>query len=288
MAEGVDLKGKVALVTGCNTGIGKETARVLAAQGATVFLACRSLDKAQATMEEIKQHNAAADLHALECDLSSLDSVAKAAEEFLKQSSKLHLLINNAGVMMIPEFTLTKDGYEMQWGTNHLGHFLLTHKLLPALQQAAPSRVVNVSSMAHQMAPSYTADIVPPQQQTYNGTSNYGLSKLSNILFSREFNRRHGSSGVTSFALHPGVIPTDLGRYSTMANVFYKIGTPFMKNIPQGAATQVYCALRADPKDCLAWFSDCATSTKFTRDSQSDAHAQHLWGVSEQAAQKWM
>ncbi len=118
----------------------------------------------------------------------------------------------------------------MQWGTNHLGHFLLTHKLLPALQQAAPSRVVNVSSMAHQMSPSYTPDIVPPQQHSYNGTSNYGLSKLSNnMLFSREFNRRHGSSGVTSFALHPGVIPTDLGRYSTMANVFYKIGTPFMK-----------------------------------------------------------
>lgn len=282
------MKGKVALITGCNTGIGKETARVFAAQGATVFLACRTLEKSNATIAEIKAEYGAADLHALQCDLSSLDSVARAAADFLKASSKLDILVNNAGVMMIPTFTTTTDGFEMQWGTNHLGHFLLTHKLLPALQKAAPSRVVNVSSMAHQMAPSFTPDIVPPKQATYSGTSNYGLSKLCNMLFSRELNHRYGSSGVTSFALHPGVIPTELGRYSSMASAFYSIGGLFMKSIPQGAATQVYCALRAEPKDCMSWFSDCAVSSKFTQDSQSDAHAKQLWSASEQAALKWM
>lgn len=288
VADGVDLKGKVALITGCNTGIGKETARVFAAQGATVFLACRSLDKAQSTMQEIKDAHSGADVRALQCDLSSLDSVCSAAEDFLKQSSKLDILVNNAGVMMIPEYTETKDGFEMQWGTNHLGHFLLTNKLLPALQQTPGSRIVNVSSMAHQMSPPFSADVVPPKPSSYSGTSNYGLSKLCNILFSRELNRRFGSTGITSFALHPGVIPTDLGRYSNMASFFYKVGGLFMKTIPQGAATQVFCALRADPKDCMSWFMDCATSSKFTQDSQSDSHAALLWSISEQAAQKWM
>lgn len=239
-------------------------------------------------MQEIKESHAESDVRILQCDLSSLDSVSKAAEEFMKQSSKLDILVNNAGVMMIPEYTETKDGFEMQWGTNHLGHFLLTNKLLPALQQTPGSRVVNVSSMAHQMSPAFTADVVPPKQSSYNGTSNYGLSKLCNILFSRELNRRYGSTGITSFALHPGVIPTELGRYSSMAGFFYKVGGLFMKSIEQGAATQVYCALRADPKDCMAWFMDCGTSSKYTRDSQSDSHAQLLWTISEKATHSWM
>jgi NAD(P)-dependent dehydrogenase (short-subunit alcohol dehydrogenase family) len=179
-------------------------------------------------------------------DLSSLESVKAFAAHYKEKGYPLHVLINNAGVMALPRFSTSKDGYEMQWATNHLGHFLLTLLLHPVLKSSAPSRVVNVSSMAHKQSPSFSTAMIPPPESSYGPWSNYGFSKLSNILFAAEAERRWGSEGIHSFSLHPGVIPTgllfsclrsshltELSRHMWVGSLFVTLGKVFMKSIPQ-------------------------------------------------------
>ena len=263
-ADNIDLNGKVVAITGCNTGIGKETARVLAIHGAKIYMLCRNLEKAnkakQDIIESIKENDEYKDfdennINILELDLSSLLSVRKCVGKYLSLNEPLHCLINNAGVMAISKWTPSKDGYEMQFATNHLGHFYLTLLLTPLLLKYTPTRVINLASSAHSFGPKIDNDnkdnfIIDginrkdgpsPKNYKLRGWTNYGLSKTCNILFAREYNRRYQKHGIISVSLHPGAIKTELQRHSTGAGSLLSIGSAFAKSIPQGAATTVRC-----------------------------------------------
>ena len=182
-----DQQGKTALVTGANTGIGFHTARVLAERGARVLLGCRDQDKATAAISAIKAIAPQADVVWLPLDLASLQSIASASEQIKASESRLDLLINNAGVM-VPPRTLTEDGFELQLGVNHLGHFALTLQLLPLLMAQANARVVNVSSLAHRGAKIDFDDLMA--EQNYSRMQRYQMSKLANMLFTLSLNQR--------------------------------------------------------------------------------------------------
>lgn len=239
--RGIDLTGRTALVTGVSAGLGVETARALTSVGARVLGAARDLGKAKAALDGL-------DVELVELDLADLRSVRRCAGEVLTLAPELHVLINNAGVMAPPP-SRTAQGFELQLGTNHLGHFLLTRLLEPALVAAAPSRVVNVSSRGHLRA---GIDFDDPHWRTrdYDKWKAYGQSKTANVLFTVELERRWGPKGVHAYALHPGVIPTELARHLTEEE-FTSLSTkgrggsssgPTLVDVPTGAATQVWAA----------------------------------------------
>ncbi len=203
------LGGKTAVVTGANSGIGLVAARMLANKGARVFLACRDQTKAAAALDTIWAESPKAEVELLPLDLSSLKSIEHCAETVCDEVSKLDLLINNAGVMAIP-YRKTEDGFEMQFGTNHLGHFALTMQLLTPLVKAPGARIVTVSSMAHRTGSIRFDDI--HWEKSYSRWGAYGMSKLANLLFTFELNRRLKAAevGAMAVACHPGYTATDL------------------------------------------------------------------------------
>ncbi len=213
-ADVPDQSGRLAVVTGANSGLGFDTAAVLADKGAHVVLAVRNLDKGTQAVEKIKAASPNAVVALQELDLSSLASVRTAAEELRAAHPRIDLLINNAGVMYVPTRETTKDGFEMQFGTNHLGHFALTGLLLDHLTSVDGSRVVTVSSVGHRLMARIHFDD-PHLQRKYNRVEAYGQSKLANLLFTYELQRRLKSAGVPTVALaaHPGFSDTELMRY---------------------------------------------------------------------------
>ncbi|MBM4364909.1 MAG: SDR family NAD(P)-dependent oxidoreductase [Deltaproteobacteria bacterium] len=213
-----DQTGRVAIVTGANSGIGYETARMLAQKGAHVVLACRSAERGRAAVGLIVAGNPPGRVELSVLDLSDLDSVAAFAERFIASHDRLDLLVNNAGVM-VPPFSRTKQGFEMQFGTNHLGHFALTGRLLPLLERTAGSRVVVVSSSMHR---SGTIDLDDPnyERRRYWGWPAYGQSKLANLLFARELQKRLGDGGPMVTASHPGFTATELQRSAGYVSLF--------------------------------------------------------------------
>ncbi len=281
------LAGKVAIVTGANSGIGTETARVLARGGAHVFLACRALATAEAAANALRASlpAGAGKLDALALDLADLASVRAGAAEFLATGLPLHILVNNAGVAATP-LAKTAQGHELQVGINHLGHFLFTKLLLPRLEASAPARIVNVSSSLHtrgraarlletlERDPGFT-------QRRYGRFDAYGDSKLANVLFTHQLTKFLPKS-VQAFSLHPGVIPTNLNRTLGFAGVVLNfVGKPFMKSIPQGAATSVYAATAPDlAGKSGSYLADCAVATP-SPEGRDDAIAAKLWEVSD-------
>jgi retinol dehydrogenase-12 len=318
IAADVDLRGKNVYITGANTGIGFETARVLVTRGAHVIVACRDKARGEEAVARIK-HDVGTGTDAGTVSLASLDlhsfaSVRAAAAEFVASGRPLHCLINrahssescavrsipggvayicmhfynavvhpssDAGIMALPRFETTADGIEKQWGVNHVGHQLLTSLLIEPLRAGSPSRVVCVASVAHKNAHTPFLEALPPTAGSYSEWANYGDSKLSNILFARELNRRESGQGVTAYSLHPGVINTELARNNPMASVFYTVGQVFMKSIPQGAATTVFCAISnaAKPGE---YHSDCRPAA-CRSEGTSDEIAKRLWELTEQA-----
>jgi NAD(P)-dependent dehydrogenase (short-subunit alcohol dehydrogenase family) len=287
--EGVRLDGKTALVTGASTGLGLETARALAATGARVVLAVRSDEKAEQTKAAIRERVPDADLEHGTLDLASLGSVRRFADKFRSQHHELHLLINNAGVMFAP-FERTAEGFEMHFGINHVGHFLLTGLLMPCLVAGAPSRVVNLSSGGHR-----SSDILwdDPNYETrpYDKMQAYGQSKTANILFTRQLETLLGSKGVHAYAVHPGMIYTDHGRYMTKEDIeditkraaAVPGGGIKPKPIPAGAATSVWAAVAPELEGKGgAYLEDCEISdedAEWTRDPDAAAR---LWKLSEE------
>jgi NAD(P)-dependent dehydrogenase (short-subunit alcohol dehydrogenase family) len=240
-----DQTGRVALVTGANSGIGFHTARVLAARGAKVVLACRTRSKAEAAEGQIKATVPGADLTLIDLDLTSLSSVKATADEFTSRFDRLDLLINNAGVMATPKGK-TADGFEMQFGTNHLGHAALTAHLLPLILANGQSRVVNVSSLAHRMGRINFDDL--QSERRYNAWRAYGQSKLSNLLFTFELQRRLEAVGATAKALaaHPGLAHTNLADSSGgIAGRMMSIGKPVTRLYTQSAQMGALPSLRA-------------------------------------------
>ncbi len=204
------LDGKTAIVTGANTGIGLETAVDFAQRNGRVILACRNQAKGEAAVEEVKKRSGNNNVTFMELDLASLESVRGFCALVLDSEAQIDILVNNAGVMACPP-TKTVDGFEMQFGVNHLGHFLLTNLLLDRLKQAPSARIVNVSSSAHKRGKINFDDI--NSTKNYSPWGAYSQSKLANILFTRSLTKRLEGTNVTANALHPGVIKTELGRH---------------------------------------------------------------------------
>ncbi len=237
-----ELDGKTVVVTGANSGIGRQTALELAGRGARVHLACRSESKAVPVIEEIRSATGRATAAAFcPLDLSSLASVRSGAEFFRQTGEPLHVLVNNAGVA--GQRGITADGFELAFGVNHLGHFLLTALLLDDLRASAPARVVTVASDAHFQARGVDFDAVHRSTPGFTGLREYAVSKLCNVLFTQELARRLGApevSGVTTYAVHPGVIASDIWR-----RIPWPVGQVaklFMGSPESGARTSVFCA----------------------------------------------
>eukprot|EP01102_Stenamoeba_stenopodia_P014028 TRINITY_DN4624_c0_g1_i1.p1 TRINITY_DN4624_c0_g1~~TRINITY_DN4624_c0_g1_i1.p1 ORF type:complete len:339 (-),score=106.49 TRINITY_DN4624_c0_g1_i1:144-1160(-) len=248
VSQGVDLSGKVAIVTGASSGLGIETARVLALRGAHVFFAVRDTKKAEPIAAQIKAETKNDKVEILELNLSSFKSVRAFVSAFLERKLPLHYLINNAGIMATPEGR-TEDGWELQFGTNHLGHFLLTTLLTDTLIASAPSRVVSVSSVANKRGGINWGNL-NLEGGVYNKWLSYAQSKTANVLFAVEYNRRYKDKGVTCNALHPGGIMTGL-QWNVPDDEKIAMGwmdkdgnlNARFKSIEQGAATSIWAAL---------------------------------------------
>lgn len=272
------LSGRVALVTGANTGIGLVTARELARQGAHVFIACRSAERAQAALQRIRAASGNAQVELLALDLGDFDSVRQCAQTFLARDLPLHLLVNNAG--LAGQRGLCKSGFELAFGVNHMGHFLLTQLLLDRIKASAPARIVTVASRAHYRAPGIDWQAVRRPTATWLTWAEYCVSKLANVLFSAELGRRLAGSGVTSYAVHPGVVVSDLWR-----------GVPWplrpliklaMISAEEGAATTLHCATSLEVTHETGLYYDQCRSRTPSRPARDASLAQALWQHSEE------
>jgi len=276
--------GKVALVTGCNTGIGKETVRGLVAEGYKVYMACRDMAKCEQARDEIALDVPNTLIHCRKCDLADLESVKTFATEFLDEEKRLDVLINNAGVMWGPKL-LTKQGLEMQIGVNHFGHFLLTNLLLDLLKKSAPSRIVVVSSRAHTRGQINFDDL--NSEKSYSTMGAYAQSKLANVLFAKELSTKLQGTGVTVNSLHPGVINTELARNTPIVNNFVvkSMLKMFLKTPAQGAATTLHVATSPEVAEVTGkYFSDCKI-TRTAAQAEDVEVARKLWNITDEIIQ---
>ena len=242
-----DQKGRVAVVTGASSGIGYETARVLAEKNAAVVIAVRNLKKGNDAAEKIKSGHRSAEIKVMELDLADLSSVRRFAEKFTCDYSRLDLLINNAGVMM-PPYSRTSDGFELQFGTNHLGHFALTGLLLELIAKTPGSRIVNVSSGAHKFGDLDFEDL-NWKTRPYRKAKAYGDSKIANIYFTYELQKKLRDAGYATLvtAAHPGWTATELQRH---AGLFRFLNNFLAQGIEMGALPTLYAAVGPDAEAC--------------------------------------
>jgi len=269
----------VALVTGGNSGIGKITARELAARGAHVFVACRSHESAEAALTEIRAAVPNAQIENIPLDLGDFLSIRACANEFLSRGLPLQILVNNAGI--VPGHgSLSKSGFELAFGVNHLGHFLLTQLLLGRLRESAPSRIVTVASDAHRGAPGLDWDALRNPTHSRTGFPEYSVSKLANILFSAELARRIDGSRVNTYALHPGVVAT---------NVWRRVPPPirglmklFMLSTERGAQTTLHYAMSDKAARESGLYYDRLQPATPSALAQDTALATELWQRSEE------
>lgn len=288
VTHGIDGTGLTAIVTGASSGIGTETARVLALRGVHVVMAVRNMDAGREVKEAIAKEIPTAKIDAMELDLSSMASVRKFASEFSSLGLPLNLLINNAGIMATP-FMLSKDNIELQFATNHIGHFLLTNLLLETMKKTAresnkEGRIVNVSSRRHRF--SYREGIrfdMINDQSGYNRLSAYGQSKLANVLHANELSRRLKDDGanITANSLHPGAIATSLFRHVPLVGGFIDIfGKYVVKNVQQGAATTCYVALHPEVKGTTGEYFADSNIAKGSSQANDPELAKKLWDFS--------
>ncbi len=290
-----DLSGQTAFITGGASGLGQETARAMAAKGAHVVLAARDQSKLDEAAAAIRAETGSELVETIRVDLASLDSVRQCGAEAKERFEKIDLLINNAGVMACPKGQ-TADGFEMQFGTNHLGHFALTNQLLPLVKKGAAKRIVNLSSRAHH-SDGVHLDDVNFDNREYEPWASYGQSKTANVLFSVALNKRLDDINV--FAVHPGGIQTNLGRHLTeemTANLIKRIqessgGNFVFKTIPQGAATSCWAATAPEIagkggtylEDCHIAETDDEDPNGGVRSYALDEDtAEALWSLSEE------
>ena len=276
-----NLDGKTVIVTGANTGVGRETALDLARKGARVIMACRNLEKAHEAAEKIKTTTGNQNVIVKELNLASLKSVRNFVEEVHQSEDRLDILINNAGIMRCP-YWKTEDGFEMQFGVNHLGHFLLTNLLLDMLEKSKPSRIINVSSLAHVRGKIRFDDL--SGEQDYSPGPAYAQSKLANVLFTRELSRRLEDTDILVTAVHPGVVKTELARHTSFSKsklaslTLAPISWLFFKTPRQGAQTTIHCAVADDVESGL-YYSDCKPKEPADQGKDDEA-AKQLWEVS--------
>lgn len=291
-----DLSGRTVFITGANSGLGQETARAMAARGAEVILAGRDQAKLDESVAAIKANHGKAQLETLTVDLTSLENIRAATSRARQRFHKIDILINNAGVMATP-FQHTHDGFEMQIGTNHFGHFALTGELFPLIERGHLKRIVNLSSRGHHFAP---VDFEDPffERRAYDPWIAYGHSKTANVLFSVGLEQRYAVLGIHAYAVHPGGIQTNLGRHMTpemmealMARVTSRDTGFQWKTIPQGAATSCWAATADELEgkggvyceDCHVAEVDDKSSTGGVRSyALNTSYADRLWAMSEE------
>ncbi|MFP6656223.1 MAG: SDR family NAD(P)-dependent oxidoreductase, partial [Myxococcota bacterium] len=249
----IDLSDQTIVVTGGSAGLGVETARVLASRGAHIVSVVRDEPKGQAAAAEIRERVPGAKIELAVLDLFDLDSVRRGADEIAKRFPRIDRLINNAGVMACP-LGRTTEGLDTQLGTNHLGHFVLTARLIPQLLAGAPARIVNLSSAGHRLSP-FRFDDPFFESEPYDKWTAYGQAKTANILFSVALDQRFKDRGLRSIAVHPGAIQTELGRHMNRDDIKELMSRrpanqPMkFKQIPQGAATTVWASTTSDLDD---------------------------------------
>jgi len=276
----MDMTGKVCLITGATSGIGVPTALGVAKTGATTVLACRDHVKGESTVDEIKRESGNDEVYLLICDLASQQSIRNAAAEFKDKYGALHLLINNAGLLMWNRET-TQDGIEMQFGVNHLAPFLLTNLLLDVIKASAPARIVNVASTVHSNGRINFDDI--QSEKKYSGFGAYCQSKLANVLFTYELARRLDGSGVTANCLHPGVIRTKIMRdLNPLFQGLAKVAGVFMLSPEKGARTTVYVATSQEVEGVTGTYFEKETAARSSVKSHDEKLAQRLWVLSEE------
>jgi NAD(P)-dependent dehydrogenase (short-subunit alcohol dehydrogenase family) len=271
------MEGRVCVITGASSGIGRVTAVELARQGAKVVLANRSREKTEPLLAEIGAVSGAGQAEFLQLDLASLASVRDAAKTLLSTKDPIHVLINNAGVAGVRGETA--DGFELAFGTNHLGHFLLTELLRERLIASAPARVVTVASRAHFRASGLGLEHVRGPTRTTTGFPEYCASKLANVLFSAELGRRLAGTGVTTYSLHPGVVASDLWR--PVPRLFQPLIKLFMISNEEGARTQLHCATAPELASESGLYYDECRARKPSRLGADEALATELWHKSE-------
>ncbi|KAK7391351.1 hypothetical protein VNO78_19766 [Psophocarpus tetragonolobus] len=288
VTEGIDGTGLTAIVTGASSGIGTETTRVLALRGVHVIMGVRNMIAGKDVKETILKEIPSAKVDAMELDLSSMESVKKFASDFKSSGLPLNILINNAGIMACP-FKLSKDKIELQFATNHIGHFLLTNLLLDTMKKTSREvkkevRIVNVSSEAHKLT--YSGGIHFDKindESSYNNWRAYGQSKLANILHANELTRRLKEDGVdiSANSLHPGVVATNLTRHIfTVNGLASMIARFFLKNVQQGAATTCYVALHPQVKGISGKYFSHSNLAKTTPQGTDADLAKKLWDFS--------
>jgi NAD(P)-dependent dehydrogenase (short-subunit alcohol dehydrogenase family) len=287
-----DLTGKVAITTGANSGIGFEAAREFARKGAQTILACRNLEKGQAALDQIKAEIPDASAEVMQLDLARLESIRQFVEAFEAKYDRLDILLNNAGIMMVP-YGKTEDGFERQFGINHLGHFALTGRLIDLLSKTADARVVNVSSNGHRFGKIDFEDLMY-EDKKYSSIGAYARSKLANLLFTYELQRRFEAQDldVIAVAAHPGNSDTNLGAH-LVEYPAYKIMQPIFGRMGQSAAMGALPSIRAavDPDVAGAEYfgPDGKMEAKgypvlvpSSKASHNQSDAQKLWEISEE------
>jgi len=285
------LDGKVVVVTGATSGIGKETAKEMVKRGAEVHICCRDPVKSEDVKREIKEETGR-EVFFHKLDLTSLDSVRECVKDLNKCVNKIDVLINNAGVSACPPME-TAEGFELQFGVNHVAHFLLTTQLLPLLRKAGKSRVVVVSSKAHEYS-KMDFDDLNWKKREYNAFEAYGQSKLANVLFAKELARRETEekSGVTVYSLHPGTVNTDIIRYVEATSnrirlAMIKLVFNFFSKTPKnGAQTTIYCAVDESLEGVTGkYYQDCK-EIKASKAAENVDDAKRLWTLTEDMVNK--
>ena len=274
------MTGRVCLVTGGNSGIGKATALGLAKLNASVVIVSRDSHKGETALIEISAKSGNRNLEAMTGDLSSQDSVRQLAHDFRARHEKLHVLVNNAGIFL-PRRVQTVDGLEATFATNHLGHFLLTNLLLDLLKASAPSRIINLTSSAHYGTEIDFEDL--QGEKKYSGYHAYSQSKLANVLFTYQLAKQLKDTGVTVNTLHPGVVRSGFARdQSGLTSFLFTVGRPFMISPERAAKAAIYLATSPDLEAVTGKFFWRGKEKRSSRESYDEASAERLWKVSEE------
>lgn len=271
----------VVIITGANSGMGKATSTELAKTGAHVIMACRDQTRGEEALKEVRMQSGNNQVVLMICDLASLSSIRKFCEKFKSNYNRLDVLINNAGVIL-PGRHETKDGFELQFGVNHLGHFLLTHLLLDLMIASAPSRIINVASGAHKIGKIHFKDV--NLNTNYRLWRAYGQSKLANILFTYELANRLKDTNVTVNCLHPGAVATSMGinRETGFGTFITKLVKPFFQTSEQGAETAVYLATSNEVNNETGHYYFRKKPIKSSKRSYQPELQKKLWELSEQ------
>ncbi|MFX1456334.1 MAG: SDR family oxidoreductase [Promethearchaeota archaeon] len=272
----MSMKGKICIITGANSGIGKATALGLAKMNATIVMLCRNKELGETAQKEIINESGNKDIDLLLCDLSSQEQIRNFVSEFKQKYQYLHVLINNAGVMASKR-RVCVDGFEMNFAVNHLGPFLLTNLLLDVLKKSAPSRIVNVGSAAHGMA-KIDFDDLQCENKKHRLFKVYGASKLAFILFSYELSRRLEGTGVTVNIVHPGMVNTNLGR--EMSRFSRTVGKLVFKSPEKGAETSIYLASSPEVEGITGKYFIKKQQQESSKESYNEDDAKKLWEIS--------